>query len=173
MAVPHKATHRRTACERARHARSELQSEAQACPTRIPRVGLRSSAAVLHGIVSEVALGSHGALHRARSRIGYAHTDSLLTYPHARGSPAAHTRHHDDTPAFIGTPAGQLLNCTPEPERPYRATRSPTRSTTRWAFGGIHNPTMKQPPSMLIFPQQQAEKLPQNQHVLSFNPNPR
>ena len=32
------------------------------------------------------------------------------------------------------------------------------------------SPTMKQPPSMLIFPHQQAEKSPQNQHVLSFNP---
>ena len=29
---------------------------------------------------------------------------------------------------------------------------------------------MKQPPSMLIFPHQQAENPPQNQHVLSFNP---
>lgn len=104
-----------------------------------------------------------------RIRIAYLPIRIVVTYPHARGSPAAHTRYHDDSPAFIGTPAGQLLNCTPEPERPYRA----TRSTTRWESGGIHNPTMKQPPSMLILPQQQAEKLPQNQHVLSFNPNPR
>ena len=78
--MPHEASHRRTACERARHARSELHSEAQACPTRIPRVGLRPSAAVLHGIVSEVPLGPRGTLHRARSRIGYAHTDRLCTY---------------------------------------------------------------------------------------------
>ena len=35
---------------------------------------------------------------------------------------------------------------------------------------GHPSPTMKQPPSMLIFPHQQAEKSPQNQHVLSFNP---
>ena len=30
------------------------------------------------------------------------------------------------------------------------------------------SPTMKQPPSMLFFPHQQAEKSPQNQHVLSI-----
>ena len=36
--------------------------------------------------------------------------------------------------------------------------------------GGIRTPTMKQSPSMLIFDYQQAEKSPQNQHVLSFNP---
>ena len=125
---------------------------------------------------TQSSLGPRGALHPARSRIGYAHTDSLLTYPHrrnlstcARQPRSAHPSSRGLT-SVIGTPAGQLLNCTPEPERPYRATRWPTRSTTRWAFGGIHNPTMKQPPSMLIFPHQQAEKSPQNQHVLSFNP---
>ena len=36
--------------------------------------------------------------------------------------------------------------------------------------GTTHVPTMKQPTSRLIFPHQQAEKSPQNQHVLSFNP---
>ena len=33
------------------------------------------------------------------------------------------------------------------------------------------SPTMKQPPSMLFFPHQQAEKSPQNQHDLSYNPS--
>ena len=40
----------------------------------------------------------------------------------------------------------------------------------RRAFGCIHTPTMKQPPSMCIFPHQQAEKSLQNQNVLSDNP---
>ena len=34
---------------------------------------------------------------------------------------------------------------------------------------GIHAPTMKQPPSTPTIPHQQAEKSPQNQHVLSYN----
>ena len=39
------------------------------------------------------------------------------------------------------------------------------------AFGGVFiPPTMKQPTSITTFPHQQAEKSPQNQHVLSFNP---
>ena len=41
-------------------------------------------------------------------------------------------------------------------------------SPARRTFGGIHTPTMKQPPSMWIFPHQQAEKSLQNQHVLSI-----
>ena len=77
--MPHEASHRRMACERARHTHGELRSEAQACPTRIPRVGLYSPAAVLHGITPKVPLGPRVALHPARSRIGYAHTDRLCT----------------------------------------------------------------------------------------------
>ena len=58
----------------------------------------------------------------------------------------------------------QRHRCAPEAECPHQATRSPTRR----AFGGIHTPTMKQPTSMWLFPHQQAEKSPQNQHVLSI-----
>ena len=57
-------------------------------------------------------------------------------------------------------------NYPPEPGCPHQATRSPTRRE----FGGIHTPTMKQPLSMLIFPHQQAEKLPFQQHAVSYNP---
>ncbi len=61
--------------------------------------------------------------------------------------------------------ASTPANCTPEPEYPNQATRSPTHR----ACGGIHNPTTKQPPSMLIFDNQQTEKSPRNQRVcLSF-----
>lgn len=55
--MPHEASHRRTACERARHTRGELHSETQASPTHIPRAGLHSPAAVLHGITPKVRLG--------------------------------------------------------------------------------------------------------------------
>ena len=41
-------------------------------------------------------------------------------------------------------------------------------SPARRACGGIHTPTMKQPPSMWIFPHQQAETPLQNQHDLSI-----
>ena len=56
-----------------------------------------------------------------------------------------------------------------EAECPYQATSSPARR----AFGGIHTPTMKQPTSMLIFPHQQAEESPHQQHVVSYNPKAR
>ena len=37
--------------------------------------------------------------------------------------------------------------------------------------GATHRHAMTQPPSMLLFPHSRAEKSPQNQHVLSFNPD--
>ena len=57
--------------------------------------------------------------------------------------------------------AGEL---SPEPECPYQATRSPAHQ----GHGSIHTPTMKQSPSMVIFPHQQAEKSLHNQHDLSI-----
>ena len=43
------------------------------------------------------------------------------------------------------------------------------RPPTRRAFGGIHAPTMKQPPSMLIVTRQHTGKSLRNQHAMSFN----
>ena len=43
------------------------------------------------------------------------------------------------------------------------------RPPTRRACGGIHAPTMKQPPSMLIVTRQHTEKSLHNQHAMSFN----
>ena len=57
--------------------------------------------------------------------------------------------------------AGEL---SPEPECPYQATRSPAHQ----GHGSIHTPTIKQSPSMVFFPHQQAEKSLQNQHDLSI-----
>ena len=65
-------------------------------------------------------------------------------------------------PSMVDTVgAGEL---SPEPECPYQATRSPAHQ----GRGRIHTPTMKQSPSMVIFPHQQAEKSLHNQHVLSI-----
>ena len=77
--------------------------------------------------------------------------------------------------------AGEL---SPEAECPYQATRSPAHqgrvfpdlnaatavahSPAHQGHGSIHTPTMKQSPSMVIFPHQQAEKSLHNQHVLSI-----
>ena len=82
-----------------------------------------------------------------------------------RASHRAHARGVGPTCAVRS--AGNLrasVNCAPDTECPYPANRSPARR----ACGGIHTPTTKQPPSMLIFPHQKAEKSLQNQHVLSI-----
>ena len=52
----------------------------------------------------------------------------------------------------------------PEAEYPHLATRLPAHQ----GRGSIHTPTIKQSPSMVFFPHQQAEKSLQNQHVLSI-----
>ena len=65
-------------------------------------------------------------------------------------------------PSMVDTVyAGEL---SPEPECPYQATRSPAHQ----GHGSIHTPTIKQSPSMVFFPHQQAEKSLQNQHDLSI-----
>ena len=43
------------------------------------------------------------------------------------------------------------------------------RPPTRRACGGIHAPTMKQPPSMLIVTRQHTDKSLHNQQAMSFN----
>ena len=85
-------------------------------------------------------------------------------------------------PSMVDTvDAGEL---SPEAECPYQATRSPAHqgrafpdlnaatavahSPAHQGHGSIHTPTIKQSPSMLIFPHQQAEKSLHNQHDLSI-----
>ena len=58
-----------------------------------------------------------------------------------------------------------LANCAPDAECPHLAARPPARR----ACGGIHAPTMKQPPSILIVPRQHTGKSLRNQQVVSFN----
>ena len=98
--------------------------------------------AALRSTAGGMPVSWHGE-YRRRKQPAQAHGDG----------PRGHTQARDDTTT--------LSTDLPEPESRKIATQSPRC---------VHPPRWWAPPSTPTFPRQQAEKSPQNQHVLSFNP---